>query len=236
MRALAAGGPAIAVLVLSAPVRAEDVGSAPWIQQREPDPMPYGWLGATAGISPILVQRTRVADEPSARDVEGDSTGLGTLSIEYEYPFARYFHGRAFIRYSAWETELSELGGYGASDLYDFGVAPVFALPHSRGRMYAYPYVYVPVSLTLSSIGPPEREAVEESWGVGLGYRIGLGAGIFTKPQGKVAFLANAEWAVQSFQHSVTYHAVDGGGPDQSLEIGYLVSWLVLSVGIAYTP
>ena len=204
--------------------------------QQDPDPIPHGWVGVTAGLSPVLVQRTRVGDAESARNVEGDSTGLGTLGVEYELPIARHFHGRGFIRYTAWETELSELGGFDAKDLFDFGVAPVFTLPSYRGRMYAFPYVYVPISFTLSSVSSPPREEVEENWGVGLGYRVGIGAGLLTKAKGRVGFLVNAEWAVQSFEHSVTYHAVDGDAPDQSLDIGYLITWLSFSVGIAFTP
>lgn len=236
LRALVAGSSALAALVLSAPARAQSESAFYPIAQKDPDPIPYGWIGATAGLSPIFVQRTRVGDEPSARDVEGDSTGVGTLEIEYQYPFARLFHGRAFIRYTAWETELSELGGFDAKDLFDFGLAPVITAPSARGRMYAFPYVYFPISLTLSSVSSPPRDEVEENWGTGIGYRIGIGAGLFTKPKGNMGFLANAEWAVQSFEHTVTYHAVDGDAPDQSLEVGYLITWLVLSVGIAYTP
>jgi len=92
------------------------------------------------------------------------------------------------------------------------------------------------VSLTLSGVSAPPRDEVEESWGVGLGYRVGLGAGMLTMPKGRFGFLFNAEWAVQSFGHTITYHAVDGAAPDQTLDIGYLITWFTFSLGIAYTP
>ena len=57
-----------------------------------------------------------------------------------------------------------------------------------------------------------------------------------TKTQGRVGFLVNAEWAVQSFDHSITYHAVDGDAPDQTLDVGYLITWFTFSVGIAFCP
>jgi hypothetical protein len=205
-------------------------------RKRDDDPIPHGWIGATAGIASVLIQRTRVGDEPSARDAEGDSTGLGTLGLEYQRPVTRYFHGRGFFRYTAWETELSELGGYGAKKLFDFGVAPALAFGSSRGRLHAIPFVYLPASLTLSAVSSPPREEVEENWDVGLGYRVGLGAGLFQKTPGAVGFVVNAEWAVQSFDHSVTYHAVDGDAPDQSLDVGYLITWFTISVGIAFCP
>ena len=237
LRALVVGVSAIVAPCLPGPARAQATENPAYqSSERNRDPIPHGWLGATAGISSILVQRTAIGDEPSARDVEGDSTGLGTLGLEYELPIVRYFHGRGFVRYTAWETELSELGGYGSKDLFDFGLAPVVTFPSGRGGTHVFPYIYVPVSLTLSTVGSPPRDEVEESWGVGLGYRVGLGAGMFTKTRGPVGFLINAEWAVQSVEHGITYHAVDGGEPDRTLDVGYLITWFTFSVGIAFCP
>jgi hypothetical protein len=237
LRALVRGFTALAVLCLPALARAQATeNGASWAPSPQPDPTPHGWIGASAGISPILIQRTRVGDEPSARDVEGDSTGLGTLEIAYEFPIVRLFHGRGFVRYTAWETEFSELGGYGAKDLFDFGIAPALAFSHGRGGQHVIGFAYIPVSFTLSSVSSPPREEVEEDWGVGLGYRIGLGAGLLAKGNGSFGFLGSAEWAVQSFDHTVTYHVVDRSAPDQKVDIGYLITWFTLSVGIAFAP